>query len=143
MARNINSVNKVILLGRLGSDPELKYLPSGTPVANFNIATDEVWIDRNNEKQKRTEWHRIVAWGKRAEFCGEYLSKGRLVYIEGRLRSRSWEDRNGNQRTTTEVNSTEIVLLGRRPEEAREEAPEESATETHEEGEITDEDIPF
>ncbi len=141
MARNINSVNKVILLGRLGSDLELKYIPSGAPVANFNIATTEGWIDRNNEKQRRTEWHRIVAWGKLAEFCGEYLSKGRLVYIEGRLRSRTWEDRNGNQRTTTEVNATDIVLLGRRPEEAPEEAHPE--TETPEEGEITNEDIPF
>lgn len=139
MARNFNSVNKVILLGRLGKDPELKYIPSGAPVANFSIATDEVWIDRNNEKQKRTEWHRIVAWGKQAEFCGEYLSKGRLLYVEGRLRSRTWEDRNGNQRTTTEVNATDIVLLGRRPEEA----PEEAQPETSKEEEITDEDIPF
>ncbi len=139
MARNFNSVNKVILLGRLGKDPELKYIPSGAPVANFSIATDEVWIDRNNEKQKRTEWHRIVAWGKQAEFCGEYLSKGRLLYVEGRLRSRTWEDRNGNQRTTTEVNATDIVLLGRRPEEV----PEEAQPQTSEEGEITDEDIPF
>ncbi|MFB0517675.1 MAG: single-stranded DNA-binding protein [Acidobacteriota bacterium] len=139
MARNFNSVNKVILLGRLGKDPELKYIPSGAPVANFSIATDEVWIDRNSEKQKRTEWHRIVAWGKLAEFCGEYLSKGRLLYVEGRLRSRTWEDRNGNQRTTTEVNATDIVLLGRRPEEA----PEEAQPEAPEEGEITDEDIPF
>ena len=139
MARNFNSVNKVILLGRLGKDPELKYIPSGAPVANFSIATDEVWIDRNSEKQKRTEWHRIVAWGKLAEFCGEYLSKGRLLYVEGRLRSRTWEDRNGNQRTTTEVNATDIVLLGRRPEEA----PEEAQPESSEEGEITDEDIPF
>ncbi|MDH5405833.1 MAG: single-stranded DNA-binding protein [Candidatus Aminicenantes bacterium] len=139
MARNFNSVNKVILLGRLGKDPELKYIPSGAPVANFSIATDEVWVDKNNEKQKRTEWHRIVAWGKQAEFCGEYLSKGRLLYVEGRLRSRTWEDRNGNQRTTTEVNATDIVLLGRRPEEA----PEEAQPETSEEEEITDEDIPF
>ena len=139
MARNFNSVNKVILLGRLGKDPELKYVPSGAPVANFSIATDEVWIDRNNEKQKRTEWHRIVAWGKLAEFCGEYLSKGRLLYVEGRLRSRTWEDRNGNQRTTTEVNATDIVLLGRRPEEAQPEAQPEAP----EEKEITDEDIPF
>ncbi|TKJ28554.1 single-stranded DNA-binding protein [bacterium (candidate division B38) B3_B38] len=139
MARNFNSVNKVILLGRLGKDPELKYIPSGAPVANFSIATDEVWIDRNSEKQKRTEWHRIVAWGKLAEFCGEYLSKGRLLYVEGRLRSRTWEDRNGNQRTTTEVNATDIVLLGRRPEEA----PEEAQPEAPEEKEITDEDIPF
>lgn len=139
MARDSNTVNRVILVGRLGNDPELKYLPSGAPVANFNIATNEVWLDKNNEKQQRTEWHRIVAWGKRAEFCGEYLSKGRLVYVEGRLRSRTWEDRNGNQRTTTEVNAINIVLLGRRPEEVSEEA----APETPEEGEITDEDIPF
>ncbi len=139
MARNFNSVNKVILLGRLGNDPELKYVPSGAPVANFNIATNEVWVDRNNEKQQRTEWHRIVAWGKLAEFCGEYLSKGRLLYVEGRLRSRTWEDRNGNQRTTTEVNATDIVLLGRRTEEA----PEEAQPESSEEEEITDEDIPF
>ena len=136
-----NTVNRVILVGRLGNDPELRYIPSGAPVANFNIATDEVWIDRNNEKQRRTEWHRIVAWRKQAEFCGEYLSKGRLVYVEGRLRSRTWEDRNGNQRTTTEVYAINIVPLGRRPEEAPEEAPPEA--EAPEEGEITDEDIPF
>ena len=139
MARDSNTVNRVILVGRLGNDPELKYLPSGAPVANFNIATTERWIDKNNERQERTEWHRIVAWRKLAEFCGEYLSKGRLVYVEGRLRSRTWEGRNGNQRTTTEVYAINIVLLGRRPEEV----PEEAAPETPEEGEITDEDIPF
>ncbi len=97
------SINKVILVGRLGQDPKLTYLPSGSPVANFSVATDETYKDREGNKVERTEWHRVAVYGRSAEFCGNYLSKGRLVYIEGTLRTRSWEDQQGQKRYTTEV----------------------------------------
>ena len=109
------SVNKAILVGNLGSDPEVRYTPSGRPVATFNIATNEKWTDKNTgEKQERTEWHRIVAWGRLGEICGEYLSKGKQIYIEGRIQTRSWEDRNGNKRYTTEIVAQTMQMLGRR-----------------------------
>ncbi len=107
-------VNKVILVGNLGADPELRYTPSGQPVANFRIATSESWTDKQGQKQERTEWHRIVAWGKLAELCGEYLKKGRQVYIEGKLQTRQWEDRDKNKRFTTEIQAREITFLGGR-----------------------------
>jgi len=107
-------VNKVILIGRLGADPEVRYTPSGTPVANFRIATSESWNDKQGQKQERTEWHRIVAWNKLAELCGEYLSKGRQVYVEGKLQTRQWDDRDGNKRYTTEIQAREITFLGSR-----------------------------
>jgi len=97
------SINKVILVGRLGQDPKLTYLPSGSPVANFTIATDESYKDRDGNKVERAEWHRIAVYGRSAEFCNNYLAKGRLVYIEGTLRTRSWEDQQGQKRYTTEV----------------------------------------
>ena len=95
----MSSINKVILIGRLGKDPEVKYMPSGDAVAKFSLATDEVFKDRSGEQQRRTEWHIIVAWKRLAEICGEYLTKGKQVYIEGSIRSRQWEDQNGNKRT--------------------------------------------
>src|SRR6185503_16652199 len=101
--RDMASVNKVILIGNLGADPELRYTNTGTAVANFRIATNEVWTDKNGEKQERTEWHQIVVWGKQGENCGKYLKKGRPVFVEGRLQTRSWEDQAGNKRYTTEV----------------------------------------
>jgi single-strand DNA-binding protein len=107
-------VNKVILIGNLGADPELRYTPSGQPVANFRIATSESWMDKQGQKQERTEWHRIVAWGKLAELVGEYLKKGRQVYIEGKLQTRQWEDRDKNKRFTTEIQAREITFLGGR-----------------------------
>ena len=108
-------INKVILIGRLGSDPEVRYTPSGVAVANFNIATSEEWKDKDSgEKKERTEWHRIVAWRRLGEICGEYLSKGRQVYVEGRLQTRDWEDRDGNKRYTTEIVATDIQFLGTR-----------------------------
>jgi single-strand DNA-binding protein len=108
-------INKAILIGRLGSDPEVRYTPSGVAVANFNIATSEEWKDKDSgEKKERTEWHRIVAWSKLGEICGEYLSKGRQVYIEGRIQTRSWEDRDGNKRYTTEIVATDVQFLGGR-----------------------------
>ena len=100
----MSGINKVILIGRLGQDPEVRYTPDGTAVANFSIATSEEWKDKNSgEKRERTEWHRIVAWRKLGEICGEYLSKGRQVYIEGRIQTRSWEDKDGKKNYTTEV----------------------------------------
>jgi single-strand DNA-binding protein len=110
-------VNKVILVGHLGRDPELRYTPNGQPVASFSIATNEVWNNREGERQERTEWHRIVVWGKAAEFCGNYLSKGRLVYVEGRLQTREWEDKEGDKRRTTEVVATNVQALGGRRED--------------------------
>jgi single-strand DNA-binding protein len=98
------SLNKVMLIGRMGADAKLAYLPSGSPVANFNIATDESYKDRNTgERVERTEWHRIAVFGKSAEFCANYLGKGRLVYVEGQIKTRKWQDRDGQDRYTTEI----------------------------------------
>lgn len=106
-------VNKVILIGRLGSDPEVRYTPSGVAVANFSIATSEEWKDKTTgEKKEQTEWHKIVVWRRLAEICGEYLHKGRQVYIEGRLQTRSWEDKDGNKRWTTEILALNMQMLG-------------------------------
>ncbi len=106
-------VNKVILIGRLGRDPEIRYTPSGVAVANFSIATSEEWTDKNTgQKQERTEWHRIVAWRRLGEICGEYLHKGSQVYIEGRLQTRSWEDGDSNTRYTTEIIAQNMQMLG-------------------------------
>ena len=106
-------VNKVILIGNLGIDPELRYTQNGQPVANFRIATSENWTDKNSgEKVERTEWHRIVVWGRTAEHCSQYLSKGRTVYIEGRLQTREWEDKEGQKRFTTEVVAQTVQFLG-------------------------------
>ena len=105
-------INKVILIGRLGSDPEVRYTPDGTAVANFSIATSDEWTDKaTNEKKERTEWHRIVAFGRLGEICGEYLSKGRQVYIEGKLQTRSWE-KDGVTRYTTEIVAFTVQFLG-------------------------------
>lgn len=102
-----------MLIGKLGADPEVRYTSGGSAVATFSIATNERWNDKNTgEKQERTEWHRIVAWARLGEICGEYLSKGKQVYIEGRLQTRSWDDRDGNKRYTTEVVATSMVMLG-------------------------------
>jgi single-strand DNA-binding protein len=106
------SVNKVILIGNLGNDPELRYTPNGTAVANFNIATNESWNSKDGKKEERTEWHKIVVWSKLAELCGEYLSKGRTVYVEGRLQTREWNDKEGAKRYTTEVVAQTIQFLG-------------------------------
>ena len=109
-------VNKVILVGHLGRDPELRYTQSGQPVANFTLATSESYSKRDGEREERTEWHRIVAWGRLAEICAEYLSKGRQIYIEGRIQTREWEDREGEKRRTTEIVAREMQMLGRRGE---------------------------
>lgn len=140
-----NSVNKVILVGRLGKDPEVKYTQTGVPVARFTIATDESWKDQGGEKQQRTEWHNIVAWRKLAEICGQYLNKGKLVYIEGRLQTRSWEDKEGNKRYTTEIQADNMVMLSARTDEARQEKGVAAAASSNSgfEAEITDDDVPF
>ena len=104
-------VNKVILIGNLGADPEIRYTQTGTPVANFRIATTEVWKKQDGSKEEQTEWHRIVAFKRLAEVCGEYLQKGSKVYIEGKLQTRKWEDRDGNTRYTTEIVAREMKML--------------------------------
>jgi single-strand DNA-binding protein len=122
--RDVNSLNKVILIGRLGGKPDLRYLPQKErAVARFSIATNERFYNpTTNESQVRVEWHRVVVWGKLAEFCEKYLIQGKQVYIEGKLRTRSWQDRDGNKRSTTEIEVQNIILLGKR-EEAAEAAP--------------------
>ena len=111
------SVNKVILVGNLGKDPDLRYTTAGTAVANFTLATSERYKDRSGEQQKRTEWHNIVTWGNLAEICGKYLKKGKQVYIEGRIQSRSYDDRDGNKRYITEIVADQMKMLGRVGEE--------------------------
>lgn len=108
----MSGVNKVIVLGRLGTDPEVKTVTGGQTVARLSVATSENWTDREGQKQERTEWHRIVVWGKLAELCGKYLNKGRQVYIEGRLQTRSWEDQQGQKRYTTEIVANTVQFLG-------------------------------
>ncbi|HJX34042.1 MAG TPA: single-stranded DNA-binding protein [Desulfatiglandales bacterium] len=136
------SVNKVILVGNLGSDPEVRYTPSGRAVANFSLATTEKYTNKEGEKEERTEWHRIVAWARLGEICGEYLTKGSQVYIEGRIQTRSWEDRDGNKRYTTEIVAQAMQMLGG----SKKGGVVASAEESHPSEEpisIPDDDIPF
>lgn len=105
-------MNKAIIVGRLGQDPEVRYTPQGNAVANFSVATTEKWKTDSGEKKERTEWHRIVAWRKLAEIIGEYLTKGALVYLEGKLQTRSWEDKDGNKKYTTEIVADTMEMLG-------------------------------
>ena len=107
-------VNKAILIGNLGADPEVRFTPGGQAVANFRIATSESWKDKEGNKQEKTEWHRIVVWGKLAELCGEYLKKGRQAYVEGRLQTREWTDKEGKKNYTTEVVANQVTFLGGR-----------------------------
>lgn len=137
------SVNKVILVGRLGKDPELKYTQGGDAVANFSVATDETWT-RDGEKQQRTEWHNIVAWKKLAEICGQYLKKGQQVYLEGKLQTRKWENE-GTTHYKTEIVLNNMVMLGKK-EDSDGESRGSSKKQTREPGDdlgITDDDIPF
>jgi single-strand DNA-binding protein len=124
------SVNKVILIGNLGRDPETRYLPDGGAVTNISVATTDVWKDKNGEKQERTEWHRVAFFGRLAEIAGEYLKKGSQVYIEGRLQTRKWQDKEGQDRYTTEIVAGDMRMLGSRAggsePMAREAAPEAS-----------------
>jgi len=106
------SVNKVIILGRLGQDPELKYTPGGMAVCNFTVATSESWADKAGQKQERTEWHRVIVWGKLGELCSQYLAKGRQAFIEGSLQTRSWDDKSGQKRYTTEIVAKTVQFIG-------------------------------
>lgn len=107
-----SGVNKVLLIGRLGGDPEVRYTSNGGAVANFTLATNESWTDKSGQKQERTEWHKVVVWGKLGELCGQYLSKGRQAYVEGRLQTRDWTDKEGNKRYTTEIVAQNVQFLG-------------------------------
>lgn len=107
-----SGVNKVILIGRLGQDPEVRYTSNGGAVANFSLATNESWTDKAGQKQERTEWHKVVVWGKLGELCGQYLSKGRQAFVEGRLQTREWTDKEGGKRYTTEIVAQNIQFLG-------------------------------
>ena len=119
-------INKVILVGNLGGDPEIRYTAAGVAVANFSLATGESWKDKDGQKQEKTEWHKIVAFRRLAEICGEYLSKGKQVYIEGKIQTRSWDDKDGNKKYMTEVVANQMQMLGRvgdKPAEAAAGAP--------------------
>ena len=148
-------VNKVILLGNLGKDPELSYLPSGQSVAKFSLATSRSYKDKNGETKEETEWHNIVAWGKLGEICAQYLSKGRQAYVEGRIQTRTWEGRDGNKRTSVDIVASDVQMLGSRGEGGgsspnRSSPSARTAASTEDENfdqsqpaEITDDDIPF
>jgi single-strand DNA-binding protein len=149
----MGSVNKVILVGNLGRDAELRYTPGGAPVATLNLATTEVWNDKSSgQKQEKTEWHRIVLWGKSAESLSEYLTKGKQIYVEGRLQTRKWQDKDGHDKYTTEIRGDRIVLLGGGgggggPRPQRQAAVSAGGGEMEPMGEpvteLTDDDIPF
>lgn len=111
-------LNKVLLMGNLGRDPEVRFTQGGQAVANFTLATNESWKDKNGQQQEKTEWHRIVVWGRLAELCGEYLKKGRQAFIEGRLQTREWTDKEGKKNYTTEIVANNVQFIGGRPEGA-------------------------
>jgi len=113
------SVNKVILIGNLGKDPEIRTTPQGTSLARFSVATTTTWKDASGAKQERTEWHDVVAWERLAQICGEFLHKGKMVYVEGSLQTRSWEDQAGQKRSKTEIKASNVVMLSRREDGAR------------------------
>jgi single-strand DNA-binding protein len=136
-------VNKVILIGRLGADPEVRYTNSGTPVATFRMATSVNFTNKNGEKTDKTEWHRIVAFGRLGEICGEYLAKGKQVYVEGRLQTREWEDRDGNKRRTTEIIANIMQMLGAASDQVRADVSEVSAPGDDIPDIGKEEDVPF
>ena len=135
-------VNKVILIGNLGRDPELRYLPSGGAVTKFSLATGAKWKDKDGQWQDRTDWHNIVSFGRTAEVCNEYLKKGSPVYVEGRIQTRSYDDRDGNKRWITEIIAQSVRMLGRKGEPEAE-IPEETDQPMVEESKTEDEDLPF
>lgn len=132
------SVNKVILLGRLGQDPELKYTSGGSAVCSFSVATSESWKDKDGKNQEKTEWHKIVVWGKLAELCNQYLAKGRQAYIEGKLQTRQWDDKDGNKRYTTEINAATVEFVGGTTQNT---PSKESTKVAH--GQFASDDVPF
>ena len=134
------SVNKIVLVGHLGADPESRFTPSGVAVSTFNMATTESWKNKEGEYEDRTEWHRIVLYGKAAETASEYMKKGQLAYVEGRIRTRSWEDKDGMTRYTTEVLGDRFTMLGRKSENKSTAAPAEAGAGG---GGGDDDDLPF
>ena len=132
-----NSVNKVILVGNLGQDPESRFTPQGTAVTNLSVATNETWKNQNGESQDKTEWHRIVMYGKMAETAAEYMKKGQMVYVEGRLETNEWEDQNQVKRKTTQVRCDNFTMLGRRQMQSQETASDNHSSMN------SDDDIPF
>ena len=142
----MSGVNKVILIGNLGANPELRYTQGQQAVANLRLATTEKWTDKNGQKQEATEWHRVVVWGKQAEICGQYLTKGRQIYVEGRIRTRQWQDQQGQKRYSTEIVAQTVQMLGSRAERGPDEVaatvpPDEPMGAENAPG--TDDDIPF
>jgi single-strand DNA-binding protein len=142
----MSGVNKVILVGNLGANPEMRFTQGGQAVANLRLATTERWTDKNGQKQEATEWHRIVVWGKQAEIVGQYLTKGRQVYVEGSIRTRQWQDQQGQKRYTTEIVARNVQMLGGRGERPAEEVaatvPADDSM-TSDFGGGPDDDIPF
>ena len=137
-------INKAIIVGNLGADPEIRYTQSGSQVATFNVATTERWRDQSGTMQESTEWHRIVAWQRLAEICGEYLHKGSRVYIEGRIQTRKWQDQSGNDRYTTEIVAREMKMLDRRESSSGGMGSQDSGTsEPPPYGSSMGEDVPF
>lgn len=128
----MNSLNKVQLIARLGQEPELRHSANGKAVCNLSVATSESWTDKAGQKQEKSEWHRVVVWGKLGELCNQYLSKGKQAYIEGKLETRQWEDKNGQKRYTTEIVASNVIFLGGNPETKEEQEPV-----------YTKDDIPF
>ena len=147
----MGSVNKVILVGNLGRDAELRYTPGGAAVATINMATTEVWNDKAGQRQEKTEWHRVVLWGKTAESLNEYLTKGKQIYVEGRIQTKEWTDKEGQKVKTTEIRADRVVLLGGAGGEGRGRASRERPAESGESGGMdagpvdapNDDDIPF
>ena len=136
-----NSLNKVILIGNLGQDPEARFTPQGTAVCNLSIATNESWKDQNGEMQDRTEWHRVVMYGRMAETATEYMKKGQMVYVEGRLNTREWEDQNQIKRRTTEIRCDNFTMLGKRSDSSSPPSATPDSSMNPDSG--VDDDLPF
>ena len=138
-----NSLNKVILIGNLGQDPEARFTPQGTAVTNLSVATNESWKDQNGETQDRTEWHRVVMYGRMAETASEYMKKGQMVYVEGRLHTREWEDKNQIKRRTTEISCDNFTMLGKRSDNAGSGSVAPDAAPNPKSDSDSDDDLPF
>ena len=144
----MSGVNKVILIGNLGANPELRYTQGQQAVANLRLATTEKWTDKSGQKQEATEWHRVVVWGKQAEICNQYLTKGRQIFVEGSIRTRQWQDQQGQKRFTTEIVARNVQMLGGRPGErpageAEATVPPDESAMRDDFGSAPDDDIPF
>ena len=137
------SLNRVMLIGNLGQDPDLKYTPTGKAVANFTIATTARWKDKDGQNQERTEWHRIVLWGRQAEIAKDYLRKGKQIYLEGRLQTRNYDDKDGNKKWITEIVCDRFLMLGRKEETGAEEFPSGAEAASPSGAPSADDDLPF